>query len=85
MKSSIHHLNPTKKPILIWSVDNLSVILTDSHQHKVLCEFQIRTHHNGRKLLSPEIVLPETQAVADVGFTEVPFPISQHLRRADSA
>lgn len=59
-----------KKPILAWFDNRL--FLTDPQCQKVLCEFQIRTHHNGLALLSPEIALPE-------------FPISQHENRANSA
>ena len=45
-----------QKPILAWFDNRL--FLTDPQQQKILCELQIRTHHNGRKLQSPEIALP---------------------------
>ena len=75
MKASIHQ--PTKKPILTWSDSRLTVTLTDPQQQKVLCEFQIVTHHNGRELLVPEIALPEmneAQAVTDADCIEFPLP-----------
>ncbi len=75
MNRIIHH--PTKKPILILSDNRLTVTLTDPQQQKVLCEFQIITHHNGRELLVPEIALPEVneaQAVTDAKFIEFPLP-----------
>ena len=68
--ATIHH--PTNKPILSWSVDRLTAILTDPQRQKILCKFQIRTQHNGRELSVPEIALPETnetQAVADARFS----------------
>ena len=48
MKSSIHNLNPTKKPILTWSYNRLTVTLTDPQQQKIICEYRLRFHHNGR-------------------------------------
>ncbi len=57
MQPTIHHIHePHQKPILAWFDNRL--FLTDPQQQKILCELQIRTHHNGRKLLSPEIALP---------------------------
>ena len=57
MSAIIHepHQKP-QKPILAWFGNRL--FLTNSQQ-KVICEFQIRTHHNGRELPRPEIALPE--------------------------
>jgi len=61
---------PHQKPILAWFDNRL--FLTDPQQQKVICEFQIRSYHNGRELLFPEIALPE-------------LPISRHVTRRDSA
>ena len=87
MQPIIHHIHePHQKPILAW-LDN-RLFLIDSQRQKVLCELQIRTHHNGRELLIPEIALPEVdkaQAVTDAGFIQFPLQIPQHLSRADSA
>ena len=59
MKTIIHepHQKPNQKPILAWSDNRL--FLTDPQQQKILCEFEIRTQHNGRELQRPEIALPE--------------------------
>ena len=81
MNAIIHE--PHRKPFLAW-IDNRP-FLTDPQRQKVLCEFKIRTNHNGRELPSPEIALPEvyeTQVVADTGFLEFKLPIHQH--RVDS-
>ena len=58
MSAIIHerHQKLNQKPILAWFGNQL--FLTNSQQ-KVICEFQIRTHHNGRELPRPEIALPE--------------------------
>ncbi len=53
---------------LTWSHIRQTVTLVDSQQQTVVYEFRIRTHHNGRELLNPEIALPEvinTHAVAN--------------------
>ena len=83
MNAIIHE--PQQKPILAWFDNRL--FLTDPCRQKVLCEFQLRAHHFGKNLPSPEIALPEvnkTQAVADTGIKEFPSPI-QHLNRRNSA
>jgi len=83
MKDIIHH--PVGKPIIAWSDNRLTVTLIDPQQQKVLCEYQIRTHHNGRELLIPEIALPEVneaQAVTDAGFIAFPLLYTRGQERA---
>ena len=84
MRPSIHH--STLKPILTWSNNGRTVALINPQQQKI-CEFQIRTHHNGRELLSPEIALPEVNEItgaADTGFIKSPLVIPQQRNQVGS-
>ena len=76
---------PNQKLFLAWFDNRL--ILIDPPQQKVLCEFQVRFHHNGRELPSPEIALPEvneTPGAADAGFIKPPLAIPQQNNGAGS-
>jgi len=75
-----HH----QKPILAWFENRL--FLTDPQQQRVLCEFEIRSHHNGKALSSPEIALPEVNETVGTGDTGFKFPDLnlQHMNRRDS-
>lgn len=49
----------SQKPFLTWSDHKQAFILTDPEQRAILCEFAIRSTHNCRRLVNPELALPE--------------------------